>query len=72
MRDYSDDPPEIDPDYGVFGAPGSARVPAKKWTAEDERKARYWRLKREREQRASSEFNSHMIALFNAARKERP
>ena len=72
MRDYSDDPPEVDPDYGVFADPGSARIPARGWTAEDERAARYWRRKREREHRASADFNSHMIALFNTARKDRP
>lgn len=70
MRDYSDDPPEVDPDYGVFGDPGSTQATPHPWSSEDQRKADYWRRKREREQRAGADFNSYMISLFT--RRETP
>lgn len=61
-----------DPDYGVFGDAGMPRyIPPPPSKADLERAMRL-RRQRERDRRTSSDFNRHMIDLFNAARKGQP
>lgn len=60
--EYEDDEGE-DADYGVF-ADNSPIIP-RKITETELRQQKYCRDKKEREERVSREFNSHMIYLFN-------
>lgn len=69
----ADDWEEIDPDYGVFGDPGGLvprtyRVPEKltpRQVADRERV----RQQRERDRSTSSNFNRHMIDLYNQGQR---
>lgn len=72
MNFESDD--ECTADYGVFGdrACGCAICnPApRKRDLHREREAARWARRVERERQTSSDFNSHMIALFNTAQQK--
>lgn len=66
MRDWIDDEEGPDPDYGPdlsHPTPPTPRDPRR------EAEAKRWREKRDRDARTGSEFNSHMIHLFNQARR---
>lgn len=66
MRDWSDDEEGPDPDYGVFGDAGQPRpIPAPDSPRQIAQRRR-WRERREQERQTSSNFNRHMIDLFNA------
>ncbi len=74
MNFESDD--ECTADYGVFGdrACGCAicNPPPQKRDLRREQEAARWAGRMEQERQTSSNFNSHMIALFNAAQRKEP
>lgn len=79
MRD--EEPESPDPEVGIWGweeTPSpeltleqrlQKALYEKQQRREEERVREFWRRKKEQERKVSSDFNSHMIQLFNEGRK---